>query len=296
MSVLLAVVEAGSFSKASRRLGMPLATVSRKLSDLEAHLKTKLVNRSRRGLSMTEAGQAFVEASRRILETLEIAEREASGEYQSPRGELLMTAPIAFGRLHVLPIVLDFLASYPEIGVRLVQSDRMIQLADEHVVLGIRIGRLTDSPLIQHKVGSIRRIVCASPGYFEHCGHPAAPAELSGHDCIVFDGPMSADSWIFRQGGAERAIAVKSRLHVNTAEAAVDAAVAGLGLARVLAYQAHEALKSGALVLTLKEFEPEPSPVSIVHAGGRLQPLKVRAFVDFAAPRLKGLLASIAPA
>jgi DNA-binding transcriptional LysR family regulator len=291
MSILVAAMEAGSLSAAGRRLGMPLATVSRKVSELEAHLNTRLLIRSSRKLSLTDAGESYVAASRRILDAVEEAERGASGEYHAPKGELIISAPILFGRLHVLPVGVEFLEAYPDIDMRLVFSDRVVNLLDERVDLAVRIGELPDSTLLATRVGSIRRIVCASPRYLAKRGRPKAPRELRDHDGVTFEGLAAGDAWTFGTAQKTEAVPVHSRLVVNTAEAAVDAAVAGLGITRVLSYQAAPALRAGALEVVLRDFEPAPWPVSLAYTGGRFLPLKVRAFIDFAAPRLKAVLA-----
>lgn len=287
MSVLVTAVEAGSLSAAARRLRMPLATVSRKVSELEAHLKIQLLRRSSRKLSLTEAGRSYVEACRRILEDVGEAERAASGEYGIPKGQLTITAPIVFGRLHVLPIVSDFLKTYPNIDIRLVLADRLVNLLEEHVDLAVRIGALPDSSLVATRVGTIGHVVCASPAYFAERGTPQLPAELSSHDCITLEGLVAADTWTFQNGKTNAVVAVHSRLAVTTAEAAIDAAIAGLGITRVLSYQIADAIRIGALVVALRRFEPARWPVSLVHMGQRLPPRKLRAFLDFAAPRLK---------
>jgi DNA-binding transcriptional LysR family regulator len=290
MSALLAAVEAGSLSGASRKLGMPLATVSRKVSELEAHLRTRLVTRTSRRLILTDAGRSYIAACKRILDDIREAERAAAGEYSAPRGELIITAPIVFGRLHVLPVVLEFLKAYPEIDVRLTLADRIVNLQEDHVDLAVRIGELPDSSLVAMRVGSIGRVVCGSPAYFAERGTPKGPDELRKHDCITFNGLTSPEAWIFPSRKGNISVAVHSRLIVNTAEAAIDAAITGLGITRVLSYQVADAMRTGALLLALREFEPPPVPVSLVHAGqGRLA-LKLRAILDFAAPRLKARL------
>lgn len=290
MSALLAAVEAGSLSGASRKLGMPLATVSRKVSELETHLRTRLVTRTSRRLILTDAGRSYVAACKRILDDIREAERAAAGEYSAPKGELIITAPIVFGRLHVLPVLIEFLDTYPEIDVRLTLADRVVNLQEDHVDLAVRIGELPDSSLVAMRVGSIGRVVCGSPAYFAERGTPKRPNELSKHDCITFNGLTSPEAWIFLSGKGTISVAVHSRLIVNTAEAAIDAANTGLGITRVLSYQVADALRTGALLLALREFEPPPVPVSLVHAGqGRLA-LKLRAILDFAAPRLKARL------
>jgi DNA-binding transcriptional LysR family regulator len=291
MAILIVAAEAGSLSAASRRLGTPLTTVSRKISDLERRLGTRLLTRSSRQLALTEAGRSFVAASKRILDDVEEAERAASGEYTAPRGDLTITAPVVFGRLHVLPVVTEFLETYPEIDIRFVLVDRVINLFEEHVDLAVRIGALPDSSLTATRVGAIRRVACASPSYFAARGTPQVPGELSAHDCINFETMTEPTSWRFAIKGADVSVPIHSRLIVNTAEAAVDAAVAGLGITRVLSYQAAAALREGTLAVILRSFEPVPWPVSLVYGGAPLLPLKLRAFLDFAAPRLKTRIA-----
>ncbi|MBS0231965.1 MAG: LysR family transcriptional regulator [Proteobacteria bacterium] len=290
MSVLLAVVDAGSLSAGARRLGMPLTTVSRKVSELEAHLHTRLFNRGSRRLELTGAGQSYVAACRKILEDVGDAERVASGEYRAPRGELVITAPIVFGRVHMLPIVGAFLKAYPNIDVRVAFADRIVNLLEEHVDVALRIGELPDSGLVAARVGMIRHVVCASPDYLKEHGMPLTPDDLAFHDCITFEGLVSSRAWTFWNNGVPRSFSVHSRLVVNTAEAAIDMAVAGVGITRVLSYQIAAPLKARKLVIILEPFEPTSIPVSLVHAGGLL-PLKLRAFLDFATPRLKAALA-----
>jgi len=292
MSILVTAAEAGSLSAAARRLGTPLATVSRKVSELEAHLSTRLLNRSSRRLTLTDAGQSYVAACKRILDDVEEAERAASGEYSAPRGDLIITAPIVFGRLHVLPVVIAFIRAYPEINIRLVQADRTVSLAEEHIDLAVRIAELPDSSMIAVRLGAIRRVVCASPTYLAARGAPRHPSDLAAHDCIALEGPASLSAWTFVTGKSETTVTLRPRLSVNTAEAAVDAAVAGLGLTRVLSYQTAQARRAGTLALALEEFELPPWPVSLVYPSQRLLPLKLRAFIDFATPRLKAALAA----
>lgn len=290
MSILLSVVDAGSLSAASRTLGLPLATVSRKISELEGHLGTRLFQRAGRGLILTETGQTYVSSCRRILEDVAEAERTAAGEFRTPKGSLTITAPVVFGRLHVLPVVTDFLMAHPQIDIHLVQSDRIIDLPEEHVDLAIRIGKLPDSSLVFRRLGEIRRVVCGAPFYLGNRGTPAKPDDLKRHDCITFENLMSVQSWSFRNSKSETAVPIHSRLVVNTAEAAIAAAVAGLGLARVLSYQVRDLIARGALTTVLDTWEQDPWPVSLVYPSRGLMPLKVRAFLDFAAPRLKARL------
>lgn len=292
MRVFLAVVESGSFSGAGRKLAMPLATVSRNVSELETHLKARLLNRSTRKLSLTDAGRDYLAACKRILEDVSEAERVVSGEFSAPRGELVITAPIVFGRLHVLPVIADFLKAFPEVDVRMAQSDRIADLLEDHVDVAVRVGNLPDSSLSATRVAMIRRVACASPAYFHAHGVPTTPQELATHRCISFDALGSAHSWSFAKDSAQLMVPVHSRLVVNTAEAAIDAAIAGVGITRVLSYQIDAARRSGLLALALQEFEPAPFPVSLVYSTQRRLPLKLRAFLDFAAPRLRERLQS----
>ena len=293
MSILLAAVEAGSLSAAARRLSTPLATVSRKVSDLEAHLKTRLLHRSSRKLALTEAGTSYVAACRRILADLGEAERAASGEYSAPRGELVVTAPLAFGRLHLVPVLADFLRAYPDIDVHLELNDRVVSLLEEQIDVALRIGTLPDSSPMAARVGTIRRIVCASPAYLAARGTPRTPADLVGHDCITYRGFLAADAWTFYDRGTPVVAPIRSRLTVTSAESAYDAAIAGVGLAALLSYQLATALRAGALDVVLRDFEPAPVPVSLVYGAGRFLPLKLRAFLDFATPRLRARLADV---
>lgn len=286
MRVLVQIVEAGSLSAAARALGMPLATVSRKLSELEAHIKTRLVIRSTRQLTLTDAGGAYVATCKRILEDIEQAERLAAGEYTAPQGDLVVTAPLVFGRMHVLPIIAEFLKAYPEINVRLVLGDRWVNLLEDHVDIAVRIGKLPDSSLVATRVGETRLMVCGSPSYLARKGRPLRPAELSGHACITFEGLMSSTRWVFAEGKTVLSIPVHSRLVVSTAEAAIDAAVADLGVARVLSYQVAGRCREGTLESVLQEFESDRLPINMVHAGQGRLPLKVRAFIDYTRPRL----------
>jgi len=287
MSILIAVVDAGSLSAAARQLSMPLATVSRKVAELESHLNTRLLHRTTRRLSLTETGSSYVAACRRILEEIEEAERAATGEYTAPKGELVITAPVVFGRLHVVPVVAEFLAHYPEIDINLILTDRVVHLMDEHTDIAVRIGELPDSTLMATKVGAVRRVVCASPAYLARHGVPQKPLDLSTHECITFEVLASMRAWVFGSGKSEQSVQIHSRLAVNTAEAAIEAAILGVGLTRVLSYQVADALANDKLRLVLETFESAPLPVSLVHKGQAPMPLKLRAFLDYVTPRLR---------
>lgn len=292
MRVLLAAVDNGSLSAAGRQLGMPLATVSRKITNLEAALKTQLLVRSTRQLALTEPGRSYVAACRRILDDLHEAERAAAGEYSEPRGELTITAPVVFGRLHVLPVVVEFLKVFPEVSVRLALGDRVINLFEDQVDLALRIGTLPDSGLIGTTLGNTRRVVCASPAYLAERGIPRHPSDLTAHRCVSFEAFAAANLWHFPVDGADLAIPIEPRLVTSTAEAAIDAAISGMGVTRVLSYQVESAVRSGQLELLLAPFEPTPIPVSFLYSSQARLPLKLRALLDFASPRLRARLQS----
>jgi DNA-binding transcriptional LysR family regulator len=293
MSLLVAVAEAGSLSAAGRKLGVPLPTVSRKIGELEAHLNTRLLIRSTRRLALTDSGALYVAAAKRILDQVSEAERAASGEYAAPRGDIVVTAPIVFGRLHVLPVVAEFLARWPEINVRLVLADRNLHLIDDHIDIAIRIGALAESALTATKVGSVRRVVCGSRAYFAAHGVPKRPEDLSALSAVTFDPLSFSEDWLFPDPRSKRELRVpmRSRLSVNTAEAAIDAAAAGVGVTRVLSYQVAQAVADGRIEIVLAEREPEPALVSLIHSGQGLMPLRARMLLDFAAPRLRTRLA-----
>ena len=199
-----------------------------------------------------------------------------------------------FGRLHIVPIVAEFLKAYPDIDIRMILADGVANLLEERVDLAIRIASLPDSSLVATRVGSIRRVVCGSPAYFAERGVPAKPHDLSTQNCITRDGQSFENFWTFNTGKSSMTIAIHARLIVNTAEAAIDAAVAGGGVTRVLSYQIVDAVRAGTLVAVLEDFEPEPLPVNLVYAAQGLLPLKLRAFIDFAVPRLKAKFPSLA--
>jgi DNA-binding transcriptional LysR family regulator len=294
MSILVASVEAGSFSAAGRQLGVPLPTISRKIAELEAHLNTRLLVRTTRKLSLTEAGLAYIAACKRILEQVDEAESQAAGEYTVPRGTLTMTAPIVLGRLHVVPVVNEFLANFAQINVYLTLSDHTINLVDEHIDLAVRVGALPDSTLVATKVGEIRRVVCGSPAYFAAHGTPKTPDDLKEHMCVTFTALASGMTWIFNPRGSKTSKGVRPycRLKINTAESAIDAAIAGLGVTNVLSYQIAQPVAEGKLKVILQDYEPDPIPVHLVHAGHAILPLKLRRFTEFAASRLRKSLAA----
>jgi DNA-binding transcriptional LysR family regulator len=297
MGILVQSVELGSFSAVGRKFGIPVSTVSRRISDLEERIGTKLLLRTTRKLALTDAGQCYVEASKRILEQVEEAEREAAGEFSVPKGELAITAPLMFGRLHLLPIVSEFLALYPEIDIRLLLSDRNVHLVEDHIDLAIRIGKLPDSALVASRIGTMRTVVCASKDVIARHGAPKEPCDLEMLPCITFDAPFASQGWQFcnHKQGTMVDVPVMPRLTVTSADAALEAARVGIGFARLLHYQTADCVSIGKLQLVLEDYEPEPAPVHILHFAQGQMPLKLRRFLDFATPRLRKRMAKLKP-
>lgn len=286
MRTLVAAVDGGSLSAASRALGIPLPTVSRRVSDLEAFLRAQIVVRTSRKLLLTDVGRSYVATCRQILNDLDDAERLASGEYRTPRGDLAITAPVMFGRLHVEPVILNFLKAYPDINVRLTLADYFIDLVENRVDLAVRIGELPDSGLVAKRLGAVRWVTCASPSYLTANGVPATPQDIARHQCIGFERNGAGPVWHFALPGENQAIPINPRFAVNNASAAIDAAIEGAGLIRVLSYQVEEAIARGSLIAVLEDFRTAPVPVHLLHGGQSIMPLKLRAFMDFASPRL----------
>jgi len=290
MSVIIAVTETGSMSAASRRLKSPVATVSRKVAELESRLKAELFQRTSRRMTLTDAGRSYFEACKRITEQVDEAERVVSGEYRTPKGELAVTAPWGLGHTHLLPLGVEFLETYPDISLRLVLSDRIVNMVDENIDIAIRLGSLPDSSMIATRIGAMRIVVCGSPSYLKVRGRPKQLSELSKHDCITIDDYAVPSIWRFVRGNRAMVAPIRSRLCVNTSEAAVLAAIDGAGLARVISYKMDAAKRAEKLAIVLEEFEPEPLPVHIVYAPRKPVPLKLRAFLDWMTPRLRDRL------
>lgn len=294
MSVLLAAVESGSLSKASRKLRLPLATVSRKVAELEAHLNATLLIRSAKGLELTPAGRSYVTGAKAILEQLNEVERAASGEYTEPKGDLVVSAPIMFGRLHVLPVVTRFLEAFPDVAVKLTLTDRVTHFLDDQVDVALRIGDLPDSGLIATRLGTVRRVMCASPDYLAVYGVPTTLEELARHAVISFDSVSGLTTWLFESAGAEVSTTFRAHLSVDTIDAAIDAGLAGIGLVRAVSYQVADLVRASRLAIVLEAFEPSPRPVHLVYDRQNRLPLKLRAFIDFVVPRLRDRVAQAA--
>jgi DNA-binding transcriptional LysR family regulator len=291
LRVFVAVAEAGGFAAAARKLRLSPPAVTRGIAALEEHLGARLLHRTTRSVRLTEAGERFLADGRRILAALTEAEATARGVHAEPQGELAVTAPALFGRQHVAPLLLDFLARYPKVTARAFFVDRIVHLMDEGYDVALRIGALPDSSLTAKRVGSVRRVVVASPSYLAEHGIPRTPEALSSHRAIAFSGANGAPgTWAFRSpaGGARVVGHPQMQLQVNAGDVAIGAAVAGHGLTRALSYQVREHIASGRLVPVLEDFDSGPIPVQLVYPEGRKAAAKVSTFVDFAVERLRG--------
>jgi DNA-binding transcriptional LysR family regulator len=287
LAVLVAVVEQGSLVGAARRLRRSAPAVTRALAALEHRVGARLIERTTRRLSATEAGRTLADQSRALLSGYDEAVTDIS---PAPvRGLLRITAPVQFGRRHVAPIVSAFLRKFPESQVELVLHDRYLDLIEEALDVAVRIGALSDSSLLLRRVGEVRRLVVASPDYLARRGTPAKPAELTTHDTIFSTSTWGPLEWRFGSRGRTTVVRLAPRLLANDVEARLDAARAGHGIVRVLSYQVAEDLTAGRLVRVLRSFEPAPLPVQLVAAGRAHMPPKIRAFLDLAAEQLHKL-------
>jgi DNA-binding transcriptional LysR family regulator len=279
-----------SFVEAARALRRSPQSVTRAVAALERRLGARLLARTTRSVSVTGSGERYLERGRRVLAELDAL--EAAPDASAPlAGRLSITAPVLFGQLHVAPLVCAFLERHPALEARLLLLDRVVPLADEGIDLSVRIGALPDSSLRARLVGQVRWVVCASPAYLARAGVPRTPEALARHACISFDaGSPFADHWSFpRPGRRDRGVAVRPRLVVNTAQAGIDSAIAGLGLVRVLTYQVARPLAEKKLRLVLESFAPAPVPIHFLQLPGVPNRL-ASAFVEFAAERLRSRL------
>ena len=280
MQAFVAVADLRGFAPAARKLRLSPSAVTRLIAALEQHLGARLLQRTTRSVALTDAGTRYLERVRRILADVEEAEGAAEGERSLPQGRLVISAPVGFGRLHVSPIVSAYLKRYRQVSVDLRLSDLVINLVEEGVDVAVRIGHLADSSLVARQVGQMRRILVASPGYIKAQGEPKTPEAVGSHQVIQFGTSAAVADWRFVRDGKEIRIAAAPRLVTNSADAAIQYAVGGGGLTRVLGYQAADAIKRGRLKIVLAKFEQPPLPIHIVYPTSRLLSAKVRAFID----------------
>ncbi len=295
MEIFVRIVEAGSMTAAADVLETSLTSVVRSLATLEGALGTRLLNRTTRRIALTDEGREYFERCRRVLAEVEEAESALSARQMTPTGRLAITAPVMFGRLHVGPVVTDFLTAYPAVHVELMLFDRVVDLLDEGMDAAIRIGHLRDSSLVAVSLGTTRRVICASPDYLRREGTPDRPADLVRHRCLQFLGVVPGSEWEFSDGGSDRKanrVPIKSVMTTNQIDIALDACVKGLGCGAFLDYQVRALLAAGSLHRVLHAFEPAPIPVHVVYPHSRLLSSRVRSFVDWAVPRLRQRLAA----
>jgi DNA-binding transcriptional LysR family regulator len=281
LQVLVAILDTGSMAAAARKLGRSPAAVTRVLGALEVRAGARLLERSTRRLTPTEAGLRLAEQARRLLADYEAALLPEGAA--TPRGLLRIAAPNVFGRRHVAPVVTRFLAVHPEVQVELLLSDRNVDLIEEGVDAAVRIGALANLSLVARRLGQVGRVTVASPDYLARRGTPLAPAELAGHELIMSTSVRSVAEWRFRAGAREHVVRYSPRLRMNDVEAVLSAACDGFGIARALSYQVEPLLRAGALRRVLEDYEPEALPVHLVLPSARHMPPRLRAFVDFAA-------------
>jgi DNA-binding transcriptional LysR family regulator len=283
-----AVARLHSFAAAARQLRLSATAASRAVALLEDELGTQLLLRTTRSVSLTQEGAAYLEACQSALEQIDDAARSIRGEGADPRGRLVVAAPVVFGRMHVLPIVTRLLRAHPRLSVQLLSADRIVALAEDGIDIAVRIGDLADSALQHVSLTDVRRILVASPGYLAARGTPTEASHLAHHDLIAFDTFTQNSEWRFGAHGRP-AVRVEPRLLANDVETAIEAAVAGLGITRVLSYQVVARIAEGGLCRILRDAEPPPIPVSLVFPSNRKGSANVRAFIAAAREDLRQL-------
>ncbi len=295
LEVFVAVADAGSFAKAGARLRLSPPAVTRAISALENRLGARVFNRTTRSLAITDVGQRFLESGRRVLDDLEAAEKEAVGASAMPQGHLTMTASVTFGRSAVAPVVSAFLEQHPRVSASVLLLDRVVNLVEEGIDIAVRIGSLPDSSLVARRIGTVSRVLVASPDYLARREAPAAPADLRLHAFIAFTGLVPNREWRFQDRQKHGSVRLQPAFEINDAAAAIEAAETGHGITAALSYMVSDRIREGKLVPVLAAFALPPQPVHLVYPHARLVAPKLRAFVDFAAPRLKAVLGESSP-
>jgi DNA-binding transcriptional LysR family regulator len=279
LEMFVAVAEKSSFAAAAKGLRVSPPAVTRGISALEQRLGASLFHRSTRAVSLTDDGAAFLPKARQILADLNDAERQLSGATSEPRGQYYVTAPVAFGRIHVLPVVIRLLEQHPDLDIRMMLIDRNVRMVEEGIDMAVRIGPLADSALIAVPIGQVRQKIVASPGYLARHGHPHKPADLSDHQTIGSSGPRAVSEWHLGQN-KEKPVRIKPRLLLNTVDSIVAAAEAGQGVANLLSYQVEEAITAGRLIELLKPENPAPLPINLLFERSRRSLPATRLFIE----------------
>jgi len=287
MRVLVAVGEQGGFAAASRQLDISPAAVTRAVGALEEQLGVQLVQRTTRNVRFTDAGLRYYDDARAILQSIAEANEAASGINAEPRGTLSVTAPVLFGRMFVMPVIIEYMQRYPLVKINANFVDRVTNLVEEGMDVAIRIGNLPDSSLRAVKVGQVRRVLCASPTYLEAHGTPQIPADLMQHSMIVSNALSPRIEWRFESRDEPELVQINPRLVVTSNDAALSAALGGLGITRLLSYQVRSEVERDNLRLLLESFEESPWPVHVVHREEKYGSSKVRAFIDLMVERLR---------
>ena len=293
INIFVAVVDTGGFAGAARKLGISPPVVTRAINDLEAHLGVRLLTRTTRVVRVTEAGASYADDCRVIMAQLTEADAAAGGLHAVPRGRLTVTAPVGFGALYVTPVVTEYLSRYPDVNVSCWFVDRVVNMLDEGVDIGVRIGELPNSSMQAIRVGTMRLLVCAAPDYLDRHGEPKSPEDLQSHVVIAASGATSTSEWRISTKGAPGVVKLHPRLIATTADTAIAAALTGFGLTNVLAYKVDTHLREGRLKTVLSDFEPPALPVHVLHREGRHASQKARTFIDLAVERLRPRLAAL---
>ena len=287
MTTFVAVVDSGGFASAARKLNLSPPVITRAVAELEERLGLRLLTRTTRVVRVTDAGARFAEDCRRILADIEEAETVATGTHAAPRGTLTLTAPVLFGHLYVTPVLVRYLQQYPEVDAQCLFLDRVVNVVEEGIDVAVRIGELPDSSLQAVRVGRVRRVLVAAPAYLKAQGVPQRPEDLARHAIVSASGVTPVSEWRFNDAGKPLLQRMHPRMRTTTNDSAIAAAVAGLGITRLLSYQVASHVRGGALQVLLEDFEPAPLPVHVVHHEGRRATQKVRAFIDLAVDMLR---------
>src|SRR5947207_10618300 len=282
IEVFAKVVESGSFAKAADRLGLSTSGASRQVAELEAHLQTRLLNRTTRRVSLTESGRQFYERAVQLMADLAEAEQEASSAAVVPRGTIRLTTSVNFGVRHVAPAIAEFLERYPDVRFDVSLSDRVVDLVEEGLDLAIRIGAPVADNLVARKLGETRMVPCASPGYLAKHAAPKTPEDLAHHNCFTYEYVSPRHVWRFRdRSGAERAVRVAGRLHSNNGDLLAEVAARGTGIVFEPAFIVGPEVRAGRLVPLLQDFVPPPVPIYALYPSRKHLSAKVRRFVEF---------------